>query len=272
VTTGYSRRQVEGLLTLSRTTVSGLISAGFVTPGRGARGELEFNFVDLMLLRIASSLQQANIPPRKILTALCRLRETLPNECPLTGLRITAAGSDVAVRARDVTWTPSSGQLLLDFEVVPDEGTVAILPNIKKSPRSAEDWVAQGMALEQESPLKAQAAYLNAIDADPTHEDAYLNLGVLLCEVGRCGDAVTIYEQALAQGSRSPELLYNLALAQEDQGRFTEAIGNYRRCVSEEPSFRDAYFNLARLEEQAGDIQAALRHFNDYRRLSRVDT
>jgi tetratricopeptide (TPR) repeat protein len=272
VTIGYSRSQVERLLALSRTTVSGLISAGFVTPGRGPRGELRFDFADLMLLRIASGLLQAKIPPRKILTALAKLRETLPNECPLTGLRITAAGSDVAVRERDVTWAPSSGQLLLDFEVVPAKGSVAILPRTKESPLSAEDWVAQGMTLEEGSPLEAEAAYLNAIDSDPTHEDAYLNLGVLLCEAGRCGDAVTIYERALAQGIRSPELFYNLALAQEDEGRFAEAIESYRRCVREEPSFQDAHFNLARLEEQAGDIKAALRHFNDYRRLSRVDT
>jgi tetratricopeptide (TPR) repeat protein len=121
--------------------------------------------------------------------------------------------------------------------------------------------------LEQSSPLKAETAYRNAIAADAELEDAHLNLGALLCHVGRCSEAIGVYENALKHGHQSPALLFNLALAQEDAGCLTEAMLSLRRCIRDEPTFRDAYFNLARLEEQLGDTQAALRHLNDYRRL-----
>jgi len=70
----FSLRHVQEMLGLSRTVLSGLIAAGFVTPARGPRNELRFSFQDLMLLRTAHALHAARIPPRKILHSLAKLR------------------------------------------------------------------------------------------------------------------------------------------------------------------------------------------------------
>ena len=99
--TGFGQklyRRVQAMLGLSRSVVAGLIAAGFVAPTRGARNEWRFTFRDLMLLRTAHGLQAANIPPRRILRALARLKATLPAELPLTGLRISAIGADRSSR------------------------------------------------------------------------------------------------------------------------------------------------------------------------------
>jgi hypothetical protein len=54
-----------------------------------------------MLMRTAPALQQASIPPRKILRSLANLNAQLPPEMFLTGLRITTAEeTDVVVRHR----------------------------------------------------------------------------------------------------------------------------------------------------------------------------
>src|SRR4029434_8192863 len=86
-----------------------------------------FTFQDLMLLRTAHALQAQRIPPRRILRSLSRLKASLPAELPLTGLRITALGADVAVRARSGRLQADSGQLLLDFEVATVAGSVTLL-------------------------------------------------------------------------------------------------------------------------------------------------
>jgi len=88
----FTLRRVQAMLGLSRHIVSGLIDAGFVTPTRGRRNEWRFTFQDLMLLRTAHALQEQNIPARRILRSLARLKATLPAELPLSGLRITAIG------------------------------------------------------------------------------------------------------------------------------------------------------------------------------------
>ena len=107
------------MLGISRSAISSLMAAGFVSPSRGRRREYRFTFQDVVMLRTAHSLREAKIPGRKILRSLRRLRDTLPSELPLSGLRITAAGNELAVRAGDAQWQVDSGQLLLDFEVRP---------------------------------------------------------------------------------------------------------------------------------------------------------
>jgi hypothetical protein len=66
---------------------------GYLTPGRGPRGELRFSFQDLVILRTAKGLVAARIPTRRIRRALKRLRAELPRGRSLAELRITPKGS-----------------------------------------------------------------------------------------------------------------------------------------------------------------------------------
>src|SRR5690606_27865063 len=112
----YTLRSIESMLGIPRAVITRLIAAGFVMPSRGKHREYRFTFQDVVLLRTAYGLQAANIPARKILRSLQRLRASLPEEVPLTGLRITAVGNEIAVKEGERQWHPDSGQLLLDFE------------------------------------------------------------------------------------------------------------------------------------------------------------
>lgn len=268
----YTMRRVQQMLGMSRIAIQRLVGAGFVTPTRGARNELRFSFQDLMLLRTAQGLQDAQIPPRKILRSLRQLRATLPGELPLTGMRITAVGADVAVRDRHSTWEAGSGQLLLDFEVAPVDGRVAFLsPNTAPAADDAhaQQLFAQGEALESTDPAGAEAAYRAAIAAAPDHVDAYINLGALLCDLQRYADAVQLHEEALPRCPGSALLFFNHAIALEELGRVRIAALNYERSLQLDPDFADAHYNLGRLQELFGDARSALRHLNAYRRLTR---
>ena len=117
--TTYTLREIQAMLGISRSAISSLMAAGFVSPSRGRHREYRFTFQDVVMLRTAHGLREAQIPGRKILRSLRRLRDTLPSELPLSGLRITAAGKELAVRTGDTQWQVDSGQLLLDFEVRP---------------------------------------------------------------------------------------------------------------------------------------------------------
>lgn len=268
--TSFSLRRVQDMLGLSRSVVTGLIDAGFVSPTRGPRNEHRFSFQDLMLLRTAHSLQTAKIPPRKILRALSKLHDTLPAELPLTGLRITAVGASVAVRDRLGHWEPESGQLLMDFEVAPVGGTVAFLqPPATVPAESAERWFGKGEAAEAHDSAAAEAAYRRALALAPDHVDAYLNFGAMLCEEKRCDEATALYDQALNHCPNEPLIHFNRAVALEDQGRLHEALASYERCLALSPRLADAHYNAGCLLERLGDHRSALRHFSTYRRLER---
>ena len=264
----YTLKRVQEMLGLSRTTISGLIAAGFVTPVRGARNQHRFSFQDLMLMRTALALQQASIPPRRILRSLTKLKAELPAEVPLTGLRITAVGADVVVRGGSGHWEADSGQLLMDFEVAEVAGTVSFIS--AGGPRKSEvppDWFQRGEALEKSDAAAAEDAYRRAITLDPTRSAPYLNLGAMLCESGRCADAVQLYEGALVVVNHEPLIHFNLAIALEDLKDFDAAIMAYERALRLDEDFADAHYNLGMLLEKRGDGVGALRHFNAYRRL-----
>ncbi len=268
--TSFTLNRVQEMLGLSRTVVSGLVTAGFVTPARGSRNEQRFSFQDLLLLRTAHVLQCAQIPPRRILSALTKLSKTLPSELPLTGLRITAVGSEIAVRDSSGPWNPDTGQVLLDFDVAPAGAELAFLQRATPEAVPAQDaaaWFRRGEDAEASDATEAEHAYREAIALDTGHAKAHVNLGAILCEAGRCDEAVALYEQALAAGAASAELHFNHAIALEDLGLFHRGVTSYKRALELDSNFFDAHYNLGLLLEKMGDGQGALRHFNAYRRL-----
>ncbi|MEO5672673.1 MAG: tetratricopeptide repeat protein, partial [Ramlibacter sp.] len=217
------------------------------------------------------------IAPRHILRALARLKASLPDELPLTGLRITAIGADVAVRDRSGRLQSDSGQLLMDFDVAPVAGTVAILDrssNSKSELVPVESFDVQSifehaLALEATDPAGAEAAYLHALALAPDLEDAYLNLGAMWAEAGRYEELARLSAAALRQCARSALLHYNHAVALDHLERLDEAAAAYERSLALDPGLADAHFNLAELHTQAGDERGALRHYSAYRRLQR---
>ena len=268
----FTLRRVQAMLGLSRHVVAGLVAAGFVTPARGRRNEWRFTFQDLTLLRTAHALQAQSIPARRILRSLARLRATLPAELPLSGLRITAMGADVAVRDRNGRCPIASGQLLLDFEVAPVAGTVTFFEHAA-SPKSGEAEAHalfdRALALEAGDPGAAESAYLQALALAPGLEDAWLNLGAMWADAGRFAELVRLSDAALAHCADCALLHFNRGVALDHLDRLDEAVASYERALELDETLADAHFNLARLRQEAGDERAALRHFNAYRRLQR---
>jgi tetratricopeptide (TPR) repeat protein len=282
----YSLRDLQSALGISRAVIAGLVASGFVTPTRGPRNEYRFTFQDVVLLRTAYSLRQARIPARKILHSLRRLRASLPNEVPLTGLRITAVGNEVAVQDGGSRRHVDSGQLLFDFDVQATPSNVSVLDRGRQAsergavrmesvaaaapgPATPVDWFEHGARRESESKADAEAAYRRALALAPDYVDAYLNLGVLLCDSGRSAEAIELYRSALRHCPSEALLHFNAGVALEDLQRHQEALDRYEACLRLTPKFADAHYNAARLHEQLGHASQAIRHYSEYRRLLR---
>lgn len=241
----YTLQGLQDMLGISRTDVLGYIKAGFVTPGRGPRNAYRFGFQDVVLLRTAQSLRNADIPAVKVRKSLQRLRALLPAEMPLSGLRITALGDDIAVREDGQAVAAESGQLLFDFEVSLQGGSVLSFPGRETGePASARD------------------------DAAAAAEDS-LERGARSVDHGSFDEALRIYDEGIAARPADPALHFNRAVVLEDLDRIDDAVVAYQRCLEVGPDFADAHWNLARLYEIRGTRTLALRHFSAYRRLSR---
>ena len=266
----YGVRDVEKLLRLSRSTIRSLIAAGFVMPARGPRGAWRFSFQDLIVLRAAQALADANMPPRRIMGSMRELRRHLPDTMPLSGLNIGAVGDRVVVREGGSRWQAESGQYLLGFDGDPAGGSLSVIErgDADEDPRRAEALFDQAVMLERVDVDAALAAYEHAIDADRTYLDAYINLGRLLHEAKRLAKAESVYREGIKACGDAPVLLFNLGVLLDDLKRWTEAMEMYAAALRADPALADGHYNLALLCEKLSKPKDAIRHMARYRALT----
>ncbi|HYE91855.1 MAG TPA: tetratricopeptide repeat protein [Terriglobales bacterium] len=270
----YTTRDVARLLEMPEREVRAYARAGVVEPGRGPGGSYQYTFRDLVLLRTARSLGDARVPHARIRRALEALRARLPRDRQLSELRIRAVGDEIVVDDAGACWNPDSGQLQLELDAAQLATRVrampAPVPALSSDPpaRDADGWFERGVELEAIDPEQARRAYLRAIELEPAHADALVNLGRLLHERGDVADAAERYRRALAVRPGHATAAYNLGVALEDLGRLDEAIDAYRAALRVDDSLADAHYNLAGLYEQTGNRPAALRHLRSYRALA----
>jgi len=278
------------MLGLSRGAILSVVRSGVVRPARGQRGAYRFSFPDLVLLRTARALADADIPSRRITRSLRRLREQLPQELPLSGLRILADGDSVVVQDGARRWHADTGQYLLALDAMPAaRGSGGLTVDVRPAPsrpgaapaasaalveedgahaRDAEDWLERGCELESTDVAGAVRAYRRALRLDARCGDAYVNLGRLMHLQGRLQQAEEIYRSGMTSAAANPLLQFNLAVLMEDLGRDEEAIAAYLQSLVHDPQLADAHYNLSLLYEKLGQPQVALRHLREYRKLT----
>src|SRR2546422_5716098 len=188
---GYTSRDVAKLLGLSLAQVRAFARDGFLTPGRGPRGELQFSFQDLVILRTAKGLVAARIATRRIRGALRRLKAQLPRGRSLAELRIAADGDRIVVSDGEATWSVDSGQTQLDFAVSDLASRAA--PIARRTARAAQaveadldaaDWYELGLELEAVAPTEARDAYRRGPQLDSPPRGAHRHPRPPLPEAG----------------------------------------------------------------------------------------
>lgn len=270
---GYTTREVAEALGVPTHRVRALARRGFLEPERVGRG-LRFSFPDIIVLRTALALQLSGVSARRLNRALRELKGQLPRGRPLSAVRVVAQGEEILVQDRDTVWVPETGQVAFDFAV--DELASRVEPFAARASRertaqfeemAADDWYDLGHDLEAVSLKQAVEAYRKALELDPGHAEAHVNLGRLQHETGRLDDAEGHYRQALAVRPDHPTARFNLGVALEDRGRAQAAVAAYQEALQVDPQLAAAHFNLARLLEAAGDTTGAVGHLAAYKRI-----
>ena len=245
-----------------------LITAGFVTPARGPRGAWQFSFQDLIVLRTAQALADANVPARRITRSLRELRRHLPETMPISGLSICAVADRVVIREGGSRWQAESGQYLLEFEGDPANGSLSVIePTRDLEVRRAEDWFDKAVALEANDVAAALRAYAQAIEIDTSFVDAYVNCGRLLHDTRHFANAERVYRAGIKACGNDAVLLFNLGVLLEDMVRGPEAMAAYEAALRGDPTLADCHYNLALLCEKLAKPKDAIRHMARYRLL-----
>ncbi|MBT3426726.1 MAG: tetratricopeptide repeat protein [Gammaproteobacteria bacterium] len=264
---GYSTKEVADLVDLPRQTIWELARAGVLDPEKTQSLQYRFSFQDIVILRTAKDLIEDGVRKSRIQHALSQLKSQLPTNRPLTSLRISGDGNAVVIREENRLFNAESGQLHLNFELTEGSSVISNFTQVAESDTeeqlTSDDWFDLGVDLEAVSPDDAPAAYRRALEIDPSHGDAHVNLGRILQERGDFKEAEHHYRLALQLDEDNVLATFNLGTLLEDVGRIEEAIDAYKNAVQ----FADAHYNLSRLYELIGEHDLALSHLKKYRKL-----
>jgi tetratricopeptide (TPR) repeat protein len=248
----YSADDVAALLKLPTDRLRSFVSAGLVQPALMDDGQPRFSFRDLVVVRTLNRLIESGVPESGLRTALeGAQRGQLPaSEQPTPPV---------------AHWENHSNQGSFDFGSPPP---APVRGPSWQQVEDAEQWFKLGCDLEASQPPRAREAYLRAVQLNPVHPDAHINLGRLLHEAKDAAGAERHYRAALEARPRDATAAFNLGTALEDLRRYPDAIGAYARAIEADPGCADAYFNLARLYERAGRRAEAFRHLRAYKQLA----
>jgi tetratricopeptide (TPR) repeat protein len=130
---------------------------------------------------------------------------------------------------------------------------------------------------------RAEQLYLQTLEADAQHVDAWHLLGAAYLMQGRTNEAVAALRRALTLNANHGPAHDNLGIALVRQGKVTEAIAQFQQAVRLKPDYAETHLNLAaalvqerRFEEAVTSYREALRlqpyHAEAHHRLARVLT
>lgn len=127
-------------------------------------------------------------------------------------------------------------------------------------PERAQHWHEKGVALVRRGDATgAEAAFENAVLADPSFGPAHNNLGLLQYQRHDLYSAAWSFERAMQLMPERPEPTNNLAMVYEAAGRLGEAVDLYQTAVDQAPADAVYLGNLLRVRIRRGDRDPAIR-------------
>jgi tetratricopeptide (TPR) repeat protein len=114
---------------------------------------------------------------------------------------------------------------------------------------------------------EAIAQYQEALRIKPDIPDAHWNLGNALLQAGNLNEAIGQYEQALRIRPDNPDAQNHFGSVLMVAGKNQEAIDHYEQALRVAPDFPEAHYNLGLALAQTGRFQEAITHFQEALRL-----
>ena len=259
----YQRADVLRILRITARQLASWEKAGLVAVVE------TYSFFDLLQVKKLRDLSAKRVRPAVIRESLrAMLRQVAGMENPLLEAGTFSTGSRrIAFRHRGRAVEPIAGQFLLDFGT--PENVVPAKVKYMRPADTAEEYFARGVALEEDPGMQNEAieAYQKAIELDPRHAAAHINLGTLHYNRRDYAQAEKHYREAIASDARYALAYFDLGNVLDETGRLPEAVETYKRAILLAANYADAHYNLALAYEKLGHPRKALPHWRTYLRM-----
>ncbi|MGC2645074.1 MAG: tetratricopeptide repeat protein [Candidatus Sulfotelmatobacter sp.] len=263
----YSRADLLRILHLTPRQLANWERAGLIAASTA------YTFADLLKIKKVRDLCAMKVRPaviRESLEAMQKQASGMGN--PLVEAGASSTGKHrIAFRHQGRLLEPIAGQFLMDFSTHEKIVTTTPIPAPESTPREddAAVWFARGIALEEDpaTQTEALAAYQKALEFQPNHAAAHINLGTLYYNRQDFALAEKHYRAALKSDPRYALAYFDLGNVLDETGRVQEGIQTYKMAVQLAPTYADAHYNLALAYEKIREPRKALKHWQAYIKL-----
>jgi tetratricopeptide (TPR) repeat protein len=126
----------------------------------------------------------------------------------------------------------------------------------------------EALLLDERNDLRAEEAYMRAIEEGVDVADAYCNLGILKSKQGLTAQSFDCFTKSLACEPRHAESHFNLGNLYFEEGDVRLARIHYELAAKVEPEFPSVYFNLGLVDAISNDFHSALAALKKYKSLA----
>ena len=138
-----------------------------------------------------------------------------------------------------------------------DEALQWLEKALQANPKNLRAWYQKGWISVASDPDGAMLDFQKTLEIQPGFAMAHRDLGIILLQKGRFGEAATHLEQAATLGLAHPRLYNFLGIAYSRSGRYRDAVKVYTKALDQEPNFAEAHLNLSYVYEKLNRPQAA---------------
>lgn len=142
---------------------------------------------------------------------------------------------------------------------------IALLDKVlQKDVHNSQAYFMKGMLFKEKGDtLKAISSMQTAVEQDPDHYNAYIQLG-LLNAAQKNPLAEVYYMNALKIYPNSEEAMYNLGMYYQETDNYNAAIETYTTLLKINPHHFDAHFNLGMIHTiKLNVVDEGLKYFNE---------
>lgn len=260
----YLRAEVIRILRISPRQLAGWERAGLIAATES------YSFYDLLQIKKLSELRAGKVRPAKIRASLDAMqRQVAGMENPLLEAAISQYGTRLTFRHQGHELDPLVGQFLLDFDQPKLVEARARQPRLGET---AAELFAAAVAME-ENPQRQQEAldtYRRALELDPKHAAACINVGTIFYNQQNYREAELHYRRAIEIDPRYALGYFDLGNVLDETGRLEEAVEAYRSALAIAPQYADAHYNVALAYERLRRPRKALAHWRAYVKMDPV--
>jgi len=138
-----------------------------------------------------------------------------------------------------------------------DEALQWLEKALQANPKNLRAWYQKGWISVSADPDGAMVDFQKTLEIQPGFAMAHRDLGIILLQKGRFGEAAVHLEQAVTLGLAHARLYNFLGIAYSRTGRYQDAVKVYTKALDQEPNFAEAHLNLSYVYEKLNRPQAA---------------